>query len=370
MRVLKDQTGRYRAGGWWWALTPLLLSLLPLSPCNAQVSNVDWDLQEIYEHYTGISLAEAVLKLRSAPKQFPNSPNNVYVQLNGGGEDNELYAGQNNTLQVYISNQDTLAGFTLGLEFSCKADSFAWVPNYGTSGPQSVVYVHTDAFEPGYPWYYDDGIRVITTASPDSIIVAGLDLSNPRRNPIPPHQSLTLFLSMQIWIPPNTPPKDSGFSVDNIFFPPAGVWAFSPEGGGTVVPDYQGQPNTNDSTPSAPPVYFDIADGSSYDPQAKSKFPTVRIPPKDWPHVVKDYEHHPAIVKHSSGEIWFSGYMIFEGDETELRDLGVLIDRVRYGANRIGVDFPLSILPEVCSVRGLLKIQCPDPQEIKSNTGP
>jgi hypothetical protein len=365
MCVLKDQARSYYARTWRWALTPLLLLLALSTPCHAQVNNVDWELQEIYEHYTGVSLAEAVLKLRAVPKQFPDSPNNVYVQLNGGGDDNKLYAGQNNTLQLYISNQDTLAGFTLGLKFTCDADSFALVPNYGTSGPQSVVNVHTDAFEPGYPWYYDDGIRMITASSEDSIIVAGLDLSNPRHNPIPPHQNLTLLLSMQIWIPPETPPEDSGFSVDDILIPPAGVWEFSPKAGGKVVPDFQGEPNLSDSIPDAPPVYFDISDGSSYDPRAKSEFPNVRIPPKDWPHVVKDYEHHPAIYRDASGETRVMAYMVFEGNQSDLKELGVTPIWTGFGNNTIAVSFPLGILPEACCVKGVLKIQCPDRQEIK-----
>lgn len=365
MRVSKVRVGRHRALVNWFALILLLFTFLLPLPCNAQVSNVDWDIQEIYEHYTGVSLAEAVQKLRAVPKQSPNSLNNVYVQLNGGGIDNRLYAGQNNTLQVYISNQDSLEGFTLALEFSCEADSFAWVPNYGTSGSQYEVYIHDDAFVPDHPWYYYGGIYVTDSLPPDSILVGGAVFSV--NHHMPPHQDLTLLWSMQIWIPPDTPPESDGFSVDNIFYPPAGSWVFADITHTSVVPDFQGNSNLGANDPTAPPVHFDIADGFCYDQQAKSESPTIKIPPKDWPRVVKDYEHYPALQRMADGDLWIDVTMTFTGNDAELKNLGVKLGTFRFSENMIGARFPLRLLPRVSLVRGVQRIATPETFEYKLN---
>jgi len=184
--------------------------------------------------------------------------NNVTLQFNGGGENNKLFIGQNNTLDISITNSDSLEAVTLGLEFGCDGCQFEFVRRYGE------VPEFTDYFQQikqlvrfEHPSFFYWSVKQVNTSKvPDSLLLGGVDISC--RHPIPSNSEPTLLFSLQIFIPEDTHPADSAFHIDNIFFPPGGQWVFSTRDGKSIVPDFQGQPNKDDA-PTAPAIYFDIA---------------------------------------------------------------------------------------------------------------
>ncbi|MCK4857167.1 MAG: hypothetical protein KAT58_04290 [candidate division Zixibacteria bacterium] len=340
-------------------LTAMLVLSVLLSSSSAQVSNVDWDLEEVYEHFAGVSLAEAVLYKLYPQRAATVGGGNVYVQFNGGGIDNRLYSGRKNTLEILVTNDAPLGGLSLGFEFTCTAGSgsFSWVEGYGDADSLGIVKLHNEVVPPWTTF-------VTTTQAPNSILIGGADFS--AVNPLPVHNLLTLLYSMQIEIPAGTPDKVNGFSVDNIFFPPAGDWIFTDASGG-YAPNFQGNPNTSGGNPDAPPVCFDIVEKTCYPSGSRTKGFTVKIPRPDRPRVVADYDNHPAVRKDGDGNVILMVYIDFEGNDADLEALGLNLGPFKLGGNTIATEFPLSLLPKVCMVKGVKRILSPGRLEIKLN---
>lgn len=348
------------------AITSLLLLSAPAA--DAQVSNVDWELQEVYEHYMGVSLAEAVLELRQPQelKRELSVAGGVKIRFNGGGLDNRLYIGQNNTLEILIRNETILGGMSLGFEFTCLAGSFGWVEGYGdypaVGFPARVVKMEEDLF-PDSVW----DVPIIVDKYPDSILIGGIAF-NPNHY-LWGNWVWEKLYSMQIYIPEGTPAMDDGFVIDNIFMPPAGHWVFSPppQIDSSYAPTFQHNDNTSTANPDAPPVYFDIVEGFCHGTRAGSDSLMVTIPPKDWPHVVKDYENYPALHRDASGKLLLRVYMYFTGDDSELESLGAKINQFRYANNVIFAKFPLEALPRIVLLEGVKHIYSPEVPEIQLN---
>lgn len=333
--------------------------LLLVSSGRAQVSNVDLDLQEIYEHYEGVSLATAIQQLEPRRSLGQYSPNNVIVRFNGGGIDDRLYIGRNNTLEVLVTNNLSLGGFTLGLQLECDNCSFEWVEGYGTLPPEtdSIKPVHeiVRVEEPGIQyWIQPIGIGQDTT----SILLGGADGTGGYLA-LPQNSTELLLYSMQIYIPEGTQEDQAGFHIDNILFPPAGTWTFTPTQPDTAIcPDYQGQSNNSQSDPSASAVDFDIVDGFCYSGSTPKLQTSVPSPEKFFPQI-DDYEHCPGVMIDSKGEVILDVIVQFEGDDADLEALGVTIDEFRMKENKIIVYFPVGLLPKVASIPGVIRIYTP-----------
>jgi hypothetical protein len=176
----------------------------------------------------------------------------VTIRFNGGGSQNTVFVGQDNTMEIMIRNQGALLGMSMGFSFASAAGPFSWVTPYGTK-PSGTPYVseHGDAvgkFDLG-------GLMVTITDLPGLILLGGAALSQP----LPAHASSTKLYSLKLRIPSGQVTTPQGFCIDNIFFPPAGSWKFDEGGtGGAYPPTFFGQPNTSSQVPDAPPVCFDI----------------------------------------------------------------------------------------------------------------
>ena len=208
-----------------------------------------------------------------------NGAFDVSVHFNGGSD--VLYIGEDNTLEVYITNSLPVEGMTLGFEFSNSAGSFELVTPYGSRPtPPSAPYVmeHGDAIDNFVGIGY---LHVSVTKLPDSIMFGGADISAGTATDFPVHQSPTLCYSMKIRIPAGLAPAQAAFCVNNIFFPPAAQWLMVCQDGGgtgyTYVPTFQGQENVSASNPDAPAVCFDLVQRPPCDPPQITNCPTASI---------------------------------------------------------------------------------------------
>jgi hypothetical protein len=179
--------------------------------------------------------------------------NNVIIQFNGAGENNQLYIGQKNRLEILVVNAVELGGISLGLEFKCENCGYRIDTGYGdiasTKGEDLMVLkAHEEAFDGKVPWWS----VIAYQPGSDSVGIGGLHMPTDYR--LPPHATPVLLYSMQIEIPADTRPQKEGFCVDNIFYPPAGKWIFSNSKGISVVPAFMGQHGGE----KADPVCFDI----------------------------------------------------------------------------------------------------------------
>ncbi|MFH2056903.1 MAG: hypothetical protein ABIJ61_13175 [bacterium] len=344
----------------WGAMNVMCLGFLVLlaNAGASQVSNVDLDLQEIYEHFEGVSLAEAVQQLRPARSLFPSSPNDVIVQFNGGGIDNRLYVGRKNTLEVLITNDLVLRGFTLGLQLECDNCSFEWVEGYGTlpeTDTLKPVHEIVRVEEPGIEyWIQPIGISQDTS----SILLGGADGSGGYLE-LPQNSTELLVYSMQVYIPESTQEDPDGFHIDNIFFPPAGTWTFAPAPPDSAIcPDYQGQTNNSQSDPSASRVTFAIVDGLCYEEPLRNQ--QIVAPRKPLPHSVASFEDLPDLRIGQDGSRLLMVYIEFDGDESDLQALGARVHPkiTPHGSSSsfVGAEFPLRLLPRVSLTPGVKRV--------------
>lgn len=159
-------------------------------------------------------------------------------------------------VEIWLTNSATVSGMSLGFGFASTAGPLVWNTPYGTK-PVATPYLAIDdaasvgAFDLG-------GLLVNIASMPNSILVGGAALSSP----LPIHAASTRVYSLSLnasgLVDTNPDVASEGeFTVDNIFFPPAGAWSMD-HGSGGFPPTYQGQPNTSVSNPDAPAVPFDV----------------------------------------------------------------------------------------------------------------
>ncbi len=186
----------------------------------------------------------------------------VSVHFNGGSD--VVYIGEDNILEIYITNDQELAGMTLAFAFSCSGGSFDLVSPYGNRPrPPKPQYFQEegDALE---RLASSGGMHANILAVPDSILIGGTGPDEGSGTTyLPVHNSSTLCYTMKINIPAGLTPTADGFCVDNVFFPPAGYWSFLIEDGGVFSylefpPTFQDQLNSSTAIPDAPAVCFDL----------------------------------------------------------------------------------------------------------------
>jgi hypothetical protein len=179
----------------------------------------------------------------------------VTVQFNGGGANNKVFIGEENTLQIFITNPGgAIYGMSLGFGFTSAVPGFSWKTPYGNKPlPPKPKYVQeygdaVDKFDVG-------GFHCDMPSPPTPFLMGGAaDVA-----PLPVHATSTMLYDLKLIMPADTGQYPGGFGIDNVFVPPAGAWQFHQGGmGGGYPPTFQGNGNTSGQIPDAPPVYFDI----------------------------------------------------------------------------------------------------------------
>jgi hypothetical protein len=294
----------------------------------------DEALQKVYEKQMGKSLENAIDDLLLSEKRDSGFAGNVIIQLNGGGRKNQIYIGQQNRLELLISNSDTLGGFALGFSLDCEPCKFEFVENYGTITPvksdrENVVRLHTDAFPDTI-----DSYPIVELSENQDSIMFGLIAGD---SPIPPHSSPALIFSANIHVSDSTPEMLNGFSINNVFYDGRNtdhLWQFHRRGVGNIsfTPDFMGNPG--DSLGSAPAVKFDIVKAVMTDSiEPESDKPTAS---------------DPDSIIHAK--------LLFESNLTDmglLKDL--LIDYQDHG-DYLLISFKIELLPQLCQLKGVKKL--------------
>jgi PKD repeat protein len=183
----------------------------------------------------------------------------VWVQFNGGGANNRVYIGEENTLQIFITNPGgAIEAMTLGFGFTSAVPDFSWKSGYGNKplpgGYNASRYVleYAGAFDKLGP-----GMLKFYMAAPPTPFLMGGAVST-GGSPLPVHLTSTMLYDLKLIMPADLGEYMDGFCVDNVFVPPAGSWKFVQGGGINYAPTFQGNGNTSAFNPDAPPVCFDI----------------------------------------------------------------------------------------------------------------
>lgn len=345
MHVAKDRTRHLCSGNLFYALLPFVL-LVPLSLCRAQASSIDPVLQEIYEHFMGKSLSQAIMELPVADQ--------VKLQSNGGNCNNHLCIGKKNSVEILVRNNSRLKAMTLGFALACRTGSFSVVGDYVVHpyrhSPSRVVKLEKDPEgDPSWDVTVDD------SKLPDSILISAS--ARDSIDFLPVNRKWRRIYSLQVFIPDSTTPMDSGFTIDNICYPPGDGWAFVTPDDSSYAPYFQGNTNTGPTNPDAPPVYFNIK-GDTCSVKAPKPLSLARAP-KEWPKVVKDYNHAPGVIVYNNGEVWLSVMVVYTCDAPNFQIPGVVVDWVNYGEDRKGLNLPIELLPRVCNLEGIKRIYVP-----------
>ena len=199
----------------------------------------------------------------------------VSVHFNGGSD--VVYIGEDNILEVYVTNSEPFEAMTFGFELKNLAGTFDLVTPYGNK---------PDAPKPKYIQEHGDALGTMTALGglhanilkvPDSMLFGGYGFdtgSGPSQLPI--HNVSTFCYSMKVFIPATTPETANGFCVDNIFYPPAGAWLIVTTSG-DKTPTFQGQTNTSENVPDAPAVCFDLVQRPPCDPPQITNCPMAPL---------------------------------------------------------------------------------------------
>lgn len=190
----------------------------------------------------------------TAPPQSDESYQ-VIVQFNGGGENNKVYIGEKNTLEILIANEAVLQSMSIGFGFITDVEDFRIVEGYGdvhgtANGSKGILQDHIKAAKA----FNMGGVLVNDTGLPHQVLIGGVSSPGPK---FPASDEPRLVFSMQIEIPEDAKPSKNGFCVDNIFVPPGGTWEFS-DGSEEHVPLYNGRENSSARQPSAPSACFEL----------------------------------------------------------------------------------------------------------------
>ncbi|MGB5106039.1 MAG: hypothetical protein WBP42_04920, partial [Candidatus Zixiibacteriota bacterium] len=192
----------------------------------------------------------------------------VSVHFNGGSD--VVYIGEDNILEVYITNGFPIEGMSLGLHFSNSAGPFEFVTPYGSRpNPPRDQYImeHGDAID---NFGFGGNLLANFSLAPNDILFGGVNSGPAPGTPLPTHVTSTLCYSMKIRIPSGVSPTAGGFCIDNVFYPPAGNWLFvyyaNPGNSEDAIPTFQGQTNTSQTEPDAPAVCFDLVQRPPCDP--------------------------------------------------------------------------------------------------------
>jgi hypothetical protein len=325
------------------------------------------DLQRIYEHFEGISLEKAIDQLLMEKCGGPKGFGNVKIQFNGGGMNDRLFIGRENTLEILVETPEPVRGTSLAFEFTCSAGSgaYQWLEL-----PDSNIYeritpinspisyalaVHNDVFNGCTTWY----TYSTSYSSLDTIYIGGINFGN---CDIPTHSSPVVLYSMRLWLDYDTSFIGEQFIIDNIIIDSTKDWNFTDAATATTnAPDYQGFSNTSHLIPDAPDVSFAIAEprcehaGKSTNPNIVY-FETGQVVPVEKP---LDFDFIP-VFQDGKGNKILCADIIYEGSYEDLEELGVEIDSFRPAGSLLMVEFPLSILPQVCQVGGVKKILLQD----------
>jgi len=191
---------------------------------------------------------------------FAQSDISVHMNTNLGGfaQDKVLSGFATNRLEIWFTNSVPLAAATLGFDFTSTAGAHTFNTPYGVQpggANTPVMNIHDGSLPPGV-WNisYGPSNNAAYATLPGQILLGGAGLPG---NEMPAHAVSTLVWSFQLNATAmvDTP---GGFCIDNSFIPPAGTWTFN-DGTTGFAPTYQGQPNTSQAVPDAPPVCFDVA---------------------------------------------------------------------------------------------------------------
>jgi hypothetical protein len=170
----------------------------------------------------------------------------VEVHLNGG--DDVAYIGVNNIVEFWIMNDEKLSMMELGFEFSIGR-TYQFDANHG--GSSKYVKEEGDAVGVWDLIFMEE--QHINNTTPDTLgfwgdaMMAGL----------PAHATHAQCYTVVVYIPPGQDELLGGFCIDNIFIPEDYLlWKF--EDYTPYAPDFQGNPNSEQDNPDAPPVCFDI----------------------------------------------------------------------------------------------------------------
>ena len=325
----------------------------------------DEEIKQIYEHFTGSSLDNAIDQLYSKKHGKLRSNNNIQIRFNGGGAQNKLFIGRKNVMEILIKNDVIIAGSSLSFEFICTSGSYNYASWHDLDPPitehtitptycpiYKPLRVHKEAFDSLAVWLTVSNTSQIDYT--DSLMIGGLGL--PGKPFIHEHNSEVLLYSLLIELPDDTSMIGEYFIVDNIYSPPDNKWFF--EDSSThqkVAPDFQGV--QSDLYGSAPPDTFLIAEPlcESYVKSSNSNIVNLRddqvilyTPPLDTNTLTDIYYD-------KDGSKILTAEIIYDGESNDLINLGVEI-KGKYN-NLLSIRFPIELLPQICLLDGMKKIR-------------
>jgi hypothetical protein len=200
----------------------------------------------------------------------------VSIRINGALPNGlpQMYAGQDNILQIWFTNSAKLKGFSLGLEFDNGGQPYSVVSPYGNV-PQGSEIMQEHGVANNFLSTFGDGNLAVRFGLdgcggplPNVLFWGGADGNPGQTKNLLAHLTSTLGYSIKIRIPTGQP--SGTFCVRPVFVPRAGAWLMDASvnidlitglPSGATNPNFQGVPTVSSDDPGIPfgPACFVIA---------------------------------------------------------------------------------------------------------------
>ena len=176
--------------------------------------------------------------------------NDVVVHVNY--PDDQFIIGAVNMVEIWIENDVTVSGLSLGFEFSGYSGQIDWKLDYGTDQSMPVLWegalAEVFSIEVANTFSMDDSYL------PDSLLIGGVTITDAFLTPGPSRKCLTMLIR----IPAGEPTGQ--ICIDNVWLSPTGDWHLVDyASGGVIQTNYFGCVNSSDHNPDCPAVCFPVS---------------------------------------------------------------------------------------------------------------
>jgi len=333
---------------------------------------VDREIQEIYLSVEGVSLEYAIDSLILLKEGQKTYHGDVLIRFDGFfGK--TLFIGKQNTLEIWVKNDKPIKELSLAFELKCSGSisPIDWTQNHGTitpyNGPPNALKIVPEAFKNECDsWLTSAEFR---GQKKDTLIISAQSMDE-TECVLAYHPVHVLLYSLQLKIPWDRNLIGETIAITSISIPTENEWYFTQSNPPLVYPPfYNNCDNIDQLNPDAPADTFDI----TIDGKCKSDMDYLEFH-KDRQRIsynlrrwlmerfknfgstnIKNSEDN-YILRKMNGIKIISAKMRYEGDYTDLEELGVIVHPFRPEGYPIYVDIPIDKLPNVCQLKSVSRI--------------
>ena len=211
---------------------------------------------------------------------------------------------------------------------------------------KGAIYTHPKAFTNEDIWPSTTEPKAYLNDNKYDIALGGIFMTGEGFIPLPAHFGSVVLFSFLIELPDSIQYTEEELCFRNVFIPPAGTWSVSDLNARDITPNFNGYSNTDKNINDTPPVCFSMS---------REKNPVLSgLQVNTGQDKSFDFKNYPGLNEDQNGEQTITVQIVYFGSNDDLKNLGASIQS-NSDYNKV-VQFPLSILPQICQLNGIQEI--------------